>query len=130
MSTGGISRVWRPCCMTTGWRLGYIVNNHVYMPCTHVLYVYRWNKQGVEALLYDDGLESGDLEARDRPHRQVTMSDLNEALQLKYEELRDKLLWEMANMATGKESFRGDWLHTGVTLGAVMVMVNAFFEGG
>lgn len=59
----------------------------------------KWNYQGVEAMLFDDGLdvEEGQRKIRSKAH--VTTNDLNELLEIKYESIREKLLLEMAQQA-------------------------------
>lgn len=61
----------------------------------------RWNKQGLEAMLFDDGIDVDDTEVKVRSKGQVTMNDLNELLERKYEALKEKLLMELARQAAG-----------------------------
>lgn len=63
--------------------------------------VFRWDKQGLEAMLFDDGLEADDETTSTKPKDKITMSDVNDALSHKYDKLKSKLLWEMAKMSAG-----------------------------
>lgn len=64
-------------------------------------YITRWKKQGLEAMLFDDGMEVEDLESLDASKDHVTLSDLMDALETKYDLLREKLLLEMAHLSSG-----------------------------
>lgn len=64
-------------------------------------YIARWKKQGLEAMLFDDGMEVEDLESLDASKDHVTLSDLMDALETKYDLLREKLLLEMAHLSSG-----------------------------
>lgn len=63
----------------------------------------KWKKQGLEAMLFDDGMEVEDLESLDASKDHVTLSDLMDALETKYDLLREKLLLEMANLSSAVE---------------------------
>jgi hypothetical protein len=65
-------------------------------------YLYRWKKHGLEAMLFDDGLEVEDLESHDASKDHVTLNDVMDALESKYELLREKLLFEMARLSSCK----------------------------
>lgn len=52
-------------------------------------------------MLFDDGMEVEDLESLDASKDHVTLSDLMDALETKYDLLREKLLLEMANLSSG-----------------------------
>lgn len=52
-------------------------------------------------MLFDDGMEVEDLESLDASKDQVTLSDLMDALETKYDLLREKLLLEMAHLSSG-----------------------------
>lgn len=67
-----------------------------------LLKCFRWNKQGLEAMLFDDGLDVDDTEVKVKSKGQVAISDLNELLERKYEMLKNKLIWEMAKQAAGR----------------------------
>ncbi|KAH3892172.1 hypothetical protein DPMN_016284 [Dreissena polymorpha] len=51
-------------------------------------------------MLFDDGLDVDDTEVKDKPKSQVTLADLNELLDVKYEKLKQKLMMEMARLAS------------------------------
>ncbi|KAK3102812.1 hypothetical protein FSP39_014083 [Pinctada imbricata] len=63
----------------------------------------KWKKQGVESMLFDDGLEPDDAEAPSRPTNQLTLNNVMEMLDTKYDLLREKLLMEMARMVSTLE---------------------------
>ncbi|XP_055999875.1 trichohyalin-like isoform X3 [Ostrea edulis] len=63
----------------------------------------KWKKQGLEAMLFDDGLEVEDLESHDASKDHVTLNDVMDALESKYELLREKLLLEMARLSSSIE---------------------------
>lgn len=52
-------------------------------------------------MLFDDGMEVEDLESLDASKDHVTLSDLMDALETKYDLLREKLLLEMAHLSSG-----------------------------
>ena len=53
-------------------------------------------------MLFDDGMDVDDTEVKIKPKgSQVTVSDLNELLECKYETLKEKLVSEMAKQASG-----------------------------
>ena len=52
-------------------------------------------------MLFDDGMEVEDLEFLDASKDHVTLNDLMDALETKYELLREKLLLEMARLSSG-----------------------------
>ncbi|OWF34681.1 hypothetical protein KP79_PYT11450 [Mizuhopecten yessoensis] len=56
----------------------------------------KWKRNGLEAMLNDDGLEADDTMDEKQPKDHVTRNDLIEALEVKYDMLREKLLYEMA----------------------------------
>ncbi|XP_022097553.1 trichohyalin-like isoform X2 [Acanthaster planci] len=58
----------------------------------------RWVNLGVEALIFDDGK---DYEVDYRMRNRVTVQDLLEALEQKYDILREKLLWEAVKKHIG-----------------------------
>ncbi|XP_022298182.2 uncharacterized protein LOC111107326 isoform X1 [Crassostrea virginica] len=60
----------------------------------------KWKKHGLEAMLFDDGMEVEDLEFLDASKDHVTLNDLMDALETKYELLREKLLLEMARLSS------------------------------
>ncbi|CAC5415797.1 unnamed protein product [Mytilus coruscus] len=66
----------------------------------------KWDKQGLEAMLFDDGLEADDDTTSTKPKDTITMSDVNDAMTQKYDKLKSKLLWEMAKMSSAMESDR------------------------
>lgn len=53
-------------------------------------------------MLFDDGLEVEDLESHDASKDHVTLNDVMDALESKYELLREKLLLEMARLSSCK----------------------------
>ncbi|XP_053377355.1 trichohyalin-like isoform X2 [Mercenaria mercenaria] len=63
----------------------------------------KWNHQGLEAMLFDDGLDIDESKIKGKPKGQVNMSDLNELLEMKYEALKEKLMMEMAKQAAAVE---------------------------
>ncbi|XP_062600408.1 trichohyalin-like [Saccostrea cucullata] len=63
----------------------------------------KWKKQGLEAMLFDDGLEVEDLESQDASKDHVTINDIMDAMETKYELLREKLLLEMARLSSAVE---------------------------
>ncbi|XP_052249024.1 uncharacterized protein LOC127856876 isoform X2 [Dreissena polymorpha] len=76
-------------------------NDHVEHQTAHARRkLNKWNKQGLEAMLFDDGLDVDDTEVKDKPKSQVTLADLNELLDVKYEKLKQKLMMEMARLAS------------------------------
>lgn len=52
-------------------------------------------------MLFDDGMEVEDLESLDASKDHVTLGDLMDALETKYDLLREKLLLEMAHLSSG-----------------------------
>ncbi|XP_071784125.1 uncharacterized protein [Asterias amurensis] len=58
----------------------------------------RWVNLGVEALIFDDGQ---DYEVDYKMRNRVTVQDLMEALEQKYDILREKLLWEAVKKHIG-----------------------------
>ena len=56
---------------------------------------------GVEALIFDDGQ---DYEVDYKMRNRVTVQDLMEALEQKYDILREKLLWEAVKKHIGESS--------------------------
>ena len=60
----------------------------------------RWEEGGIEALLYDDGLDDGS-DVPERKRRKLGIHDILEALDKKYEGLRRKLFWEMLRYSMG-----------------------------
>ena len=54
----------------------------------------RWEKEGLEGLLYDDGIDHGE-EVPERTKETVGVNDLLDSLEIKYDMLRRKLLLEM-----------------------------------
>ena len=63
-------------------------------------FLFRWVNLGVEALIFDDGLDFDDVERMTR--NRVTVQDLLEALDEKYDILREKLLWEAVKTHIGE----------------------------
>ena len=61
----------------------------------------RWEKEGLEGLLYDDGIDYGE-EVPERTKQTVGVNDLFDALEIKYNILRRKLLLEMLKKDTGQ----------------------------
>ncbi|XP_041349458.1 uncharacterized protein LOC121368777 [Gigantopelta aegis] len=60
----------------------------------------KWNKQGVEAMLYDDGLDVEQEEVKQVKVRDsISMALVMEALDIKYSQIQDKLLMVMAKFA-------------------------------
>ena len=74
----------------------------VIFPTTTLLFafLFRWVNLGVEALIFDDGLDFDDVERMTR--NRVTVQDLLEALDEKYDILREKLLWEAVKTHIGE----------------------------
>ncbi|XP_063400098.1 trichohyalin-like isoform X3 [Mytilus trossulus] len=66
----------------------------------------KWDRQGLEAMLFDDGLEADDDTTSTKSKDTITMSDVNDAMTQKYDKLKPKLLWEMAKMSAAMESDR------------------------
>ncbi|WAR25161.1 hypothetical protein MAR_010865 [Mya arenaria] len=62
-----------------------------------------WNTQGVEAMLFDDGSEVDDTEVKVKPKGHVTVSDINQLLEVKYSKLKEKLMHEMARQSAAVE---------------------------
>ena len=62
---------------------------------------FRWNSQGLKAMLFDDGQDVGPGEARVKVKGQLSMSHINELIERKYRNLQDKLMQEMAKNAAG-----------------------------
>ncbi|XP_033746567.1 trichohyalin-like isoform X2 [Pecten maximus] len=60
----------------------------------------KWKRNGLEAMLNDDGLEADDTVEERHPKDHVTRNDLIEALEVKYEMLREKLLYDMASLSS------------------------------
>ncbi|XP_060082221.1 trichohyalin-like [Ylistrum balloti] len=60
----------------------------------------KWKRNGLEAMLNDDGLEADETMEERHPKDHVTRNDLIEAMEVKYEMLRDKLLYEMASLSS------------------------------
>ena len=65
----------------------------------------RWNVLGVEAMLFDDGLDVDESKVKVTSKTEVTMGDLMEILETKYNKLKDKLFLEIAKQAAGKFKF-------------------------
>ncbi|KAL4226590.1 hypothetical protein ACF0H5_014574 [Mactra antiquata] len=63
----------------------------------------KWNQLGLEAMLFDDGLDVEVSKVKGKPKSQVNMTDLNELLELKYTALREKLMMEMAKQTAAVE---------------------------
>ncbi|XP_052781835.1 trichohyalin-like [Mya arenaria] len=63
----------------------------------------KWNTQGVEAMLFDDGSEVDDTEVKVKPKGHVTVSDINQLLEVKYSKLKEKLMHEMARQSAAVE---------------------------
>ncbi|XP_070559138.1 trichohyalin-like isoform X2 [Ptychodera flava] len=57
----------------------------------------RWEQQGIEALIFDDGEDVDVHKPRDR----VGVNDLLDALENKYDILREKLFWELIQKNVG-----------------------------
>jgi len=53
-------------------------------------------------MLFDDGLYPDDTEVKVKPKGHVTVTDLNQLLEVKYNKLKDKLMQEMAKQAAGE----------------------------
>ena len=60
----------------------------------------RWEEHGVEALLFDDGLDHDD-DVMHVSRRHVGLTDLTDALQTKYDLMRKKAFWFMLQQSTG-----------------------------
>ena len=60
----------------------------------------RWEEHGVEALLFDDGLEHDD-DVTYVKKRHVGLTELTDALLDKYDLLRKKLFWFMLEQSQG-----------------------------
>ncbi|XP_066283910.1 trichohyalin-like isoform X2 [Branchiostoma lanceolatum] len=65
----------------------------------------RWNKGGVEAVIFDDGTDWGE-DTQQRARDKVGVTELLAALDEKYRLLRERLLEEMAKVHIGE----GNWL--------------------
>ena len=61
----------------------------------------RWEKEGLEGLLFDDGIDCGE-EVSERTKHTVGVNDLLDALEIKYDILRRKLLFDMLKKNAGK----------------------------
>jgi hypothetical protein len=59
---------------------------------------YSWEREGIEGIVYDHGLDKGE-DINTLSHIGVT--EIMDALQLKYDLLRKKLFWEMIKMSKG-----------------------------
>ena len=60
----------------------------------------RWKKFGVAAMINDDGMDTEeDVQEATKDH--LTMNDLMEVLEVKYDSLREKILTEMASLSAG-----------------------------
>ena len=64
-------------------------------------FLFRWEEHGVEALLFDDGLEHFDEVEPMSKRRHLGLTELTEALQTKYDLLRKKLFWYMLQQGLG-----------------------------
>ncbi|XP_055958286.1 putative autophagy-related protein 11 [Patella vulgata] len=66
----------------------------------------KWTRQGVEAMLYDDGLDLAMNVGNQplKPRNSINMSDLMDALDQKYNILQDRLLLHMAEVSSNMES--------------------------
>ncbi|ESO89984.1 hypothetical protein LOTGIDRAFT_164683 [Lottia gigantea] len=66
----------------------------------------KWNRQGVEALLYDDGLAVGEDDSNLplKPRNSVNINDLLDSVDQKYNILQDRLLLNMAEFAANMEN--------------------------
>ena len=60
-----------------------------------------WEEGGIEALLYDDGVDDGSV-ASGRASSQLRINDILDALQAKYDGLRKKLMMEMLSNSKWK----------------------------
>ena len=65
-----------------------------------ILNISRWNIDGVQAVIHDDGLEA--TEKKQDPKHHVTVAEVLSAMDEKYEILRRKLLWEMIRAKLGE----------------------------
>lgn len=67
----------------------------------HAYVNFRWEREGVEGLIYDDGIDRGEhIPVRTRDF--LGLADLMEALNLKYELLRKALFTEMLKEQFGE----------------------------
>ena len=79
-----------------------ISKSHVLsVPFYFVCYALRWEKEGLEGLLYDDGIDRGE-EVAERTKHTVGVNDLLDALEIKYDILRRKLFMEMLKDDAGE----------------------------
>ncbi len=60
----------------------------------------RWDREGIEGLLYDDGIDRGE-DVPERTRRHVGANDIYDAMETKYTSLRKKLLLEMLRRDAG-----------------------------
>ncbi|CAH1784103.1 unnamed protein product [Owenia fusiformis] len=61
----------------------------------------KWDKEGVEGLIYDDGMDYGeDIPRKIRNH--VGVNDLLDALDMKYDGIRSHLFWQMVRSQMGE----------------------------
>ncbi|XP_033123436.1 trichohyalin-like isoform X2 [Anneissia japonica] len=60
----------------------------------------RWNHLGLEAMLFDDGMDWDDFNRNNR--NRVSVTELMQAIDLKYNYLKEKLLWELIRKQTGE----------------------------
>ncbi|XP_013408861.1 trichohyalin [Lingula anatina] len=61
----------------------------------------KWQKEGLKGLLHDDGLDRYDDEGPQRERHSVSINELLDALDYKYDRLRDMLFWTMLKMHIG-----------------------------
>lgn len=61
----------------------------------------RWHQEGIEALLFDDGKDVDRVTAV-KSRQKIAIKDLYDLLEEKYSHLRQKLIWQMVSVTSGK----------------------------
>ena len=61
---------------------------------------HRWEEDGIEGLIDDDGCEDG-VSVTKKARQSIGINDLLDVLDAKYETIRKRLFWEMLKMETG-----------------------------
>ena len=65
-----------------------------------MLFSFRWEKYGVEALVYDDGIDRGEV-IPEKLKTRLNINDVLDALNYKYDNLTKKLFWFMIKKNMG-----------------------------
>ena len=80
--------------------------------CTGVnILHYRWEREGVEGIIYDDGVDHGE-EVSAVARGRIGITEMKEALQLKYDLLRKKLFWDMIKRSLGEMHSRNIFIRS------------------